>query len=98
MVGFYGNAIRENDIVGKKTGLQVSSLVEYRNVQGFTDLLEALQRFRGRAPDLMLPGMRVSVTGGGQLLGRLRGISRTEEHLAVLVITAQTDSETHFTP
>ncbi|MCB1876685.1 MAG: response regulator [Chromatiales bacterium] len=70
--------------------------VGYRHVQGFTDPLEALRRFRDQVPDLVLLDMRMPVMDGGQLLERLRGISRPEEYLAVLVITAQTDRETRL--
>lgn len=66
----------------------------FTNVTGYTNPVTALEAMLEAPPDLVLLDIRMPVLDGHQVLARL--MSGVDDYLPVIVLTAQTDSETRM--
>jgi PAS domain S-box-containing protein len=68
----------------------------YRNVHGLTEPEAVIPHLLANGVDLLLLDMRMPGMDGVQLMQRLKALEGTDDHLAVLVLTAQIDRATRL--
>jgi putative two-component system response regulator len=67
---------------------------EYRNVIPCTDAEDAIRQFSARRPDLVLLDLHMAPTDGFDVLARIQSITPREDYLPVMVLTADSSSDT----